>query len=95
VKVSSITLEDVKLAIKIIQEFLREYRKAQLTLRQVVSALGVERRGRVEDKIVEMILSRQIQSTQREEAIETEQLTEEDVQKFRKIVEKYKEGERK
>lgn len=51
----TITLEDVELAIKILEEFMREYRKAQRIIRQFGTVMS--RNTKLEERILEMMMN--------------------------------------
>jgi len=88
----NITIEDVKLAIKIIREFLKTQREAERVLIQLsrYTSRGGSLRYpfRMED-IMGMLLRQQLGQTQIEETIDTEEeLTEEDLAKLKEIAKK-------
>ncbi|RLG74361.1 MAG: hypothetical protein DRO23_07055 [Thermoprotei archaeon] len=90
-----ITLEDVELAIKILEEFLRRVNKAKITLRRVYSIVGA-RRG--QDAMVfelarDIVLHRRSRKVEVEAEIEEPEITEEDIERFRKVKEKIEKKE--
>lgn len=88
----SITIEDVKLAIKVIREFLKTQREAERVLIQLNRYMnrggGLRYPFRMED-IMSMLMRQQLEQRQiiTEEEIE-EELTEEDLEKLREIAKK-------
>ena len=88
----NITIEDVKLAIKIIREFLKTQREAERVLLQLSRYTsrggGFRYPMRMED-IMGMLIRQQLGQTQIEEPIDTEEeLTEEDLAKLKEIAKK-------
>jgi len=88
----SITIEDVKLAIKIIREFLKTQREAERVLiqlsRYTSRGRGISYPFRMED-IMGMLIRQQLSQTQIEETTEIEEeLTEEDIKRLREIAKK-------
>lgn len=81
----TITLEDVELAIKILEEFMREYQKAQRILRRY-NAFMRHTSGRLEERIAEMIL-RQQQQPMAEEELDTG-LTDEEIKRIDELKKK-------
>jgi len=90
----SITIDDVKLAIKIIREFLKTQREAERILiqlsRYTSRGRGLSYPFRMED-IMGMLIRQQLSQTETIETSEIEEeLTEEDIQKLREIAKKVK-----
>ena len=81
----TITLDDVELAIKILEEFMREYQKAQRIMRRFNTFMR-HTSGRLEERIAEMIL-RQQQQPMVEEELDTG-LTEEEIKRIDELKKK-------
>jgi len=88
----SITIEDVKLAIKVIREFLKTQREAERILiqlsRYTSRGRGLSYPFRMED-IMGMLIRQQLAQTETIETTEIEEeLTEEDLQRLKEIAKK-------
>ena len=88
-EIKEITLEDVDLAIKILEAFIRKVEKAKYVLRRVQRFVGYGRRDEV-FTLAEIFTSRfaEARARKHEEYPEEAEITEEDLEKFRKLKEK-------
>lgn len=87
-----ITLEDVKIAIKILAQFMNEYRKAEILMKRF-STLTSKRASRPEDRIMEFILEQQKKQSRAEEPEETEdfELSEDELKRLEELKKRYSE----
>jgi len=85
-----ITLEDLEIAIKIIDKFIKRYEEARLKLRRLSSVLGYQQTySRPEDKLLDMVMKDIMAKKGQLPAEETpEELTEEEKERIKKLKEK-------
>ncbi len=77
-----ITLEDVEIAVRVIEKWLREQERARATLRRL--ARYVTTSNRPEDKLVDLVLQQTLSKRAEEEGEEIEQeLTQEELEILR------------
>lgn len=77
-----ITLEDVELAIRVIEKWLREQERARATLRRLVRYMTSS--SRPEDKLLEIVLQQTLARRAEEEGEEVEaELTPEELERLR------------
>ena len=93
-EIKDITLEDVDLAIRILEAFIRKVEKAKYVLRRVQRFVGYSRRNEIMS-LAELFTMRIAESRARkhEEYPEETEITEEDLEKFRKLKEKIEKKE--
>jgi len=86
-KSDEITLDDVELAIRILEIFMEKYRRAE----RVLSRLGVyqSRARSLEERIAEMVLQKQQEESQLININAEEELTEEEKQRIEELKKRY------
>jgi len=89
-EIDEITLEDVELAIRILETFIRKVERARRVLRKFHKIAGYGRRSELMElaEIIGVRLAeKRISRREHEEPLETE-LSEEDLERFKKLKEK-------
>ena len=85
----TITLDDVELAIKILEEFMREYNKAVRVLRRFNRFIGTRGNGRLEEKLLEMMMSRNSSNGQIDNDVDVgSELTEDEKKRIEELKKK-------
>jgi len=79
---SDITLEDLDMAIRIIETFINRFEKAKRILRRLGREVGSS--SRVQDMIMEMAIAQTLGKKPSEEAEEETELSPEEIEMFRK-----------
>lgn len=91
-----ITLEDVRIAIKVLEEFEKRYKESIKVLKklgitsQPYTSLGLSPEGIIKFLLEQTKLAKAEEKAEAEEKEENEELTQEELEKLRKIKEKVK-----
>jgi len=87
---TNITIDDVELAVKIITAYLQSVNRAKIALQRIQSFVGSQSYSE-RDLIAKMVMEQMRFRTGTQETVEEEStLTDEDLEKFRKIADKFK-----